>query len=155
MPGVFPQHDMIREITRKGENSLFQSVKQLALYGIFGVLTTAIDIFAYWAVSRYAGLGIAPSAAVAWVIAVSFAYWSNRNFVFTAKTHTLAGMFREASEFFMCRIATGVFEVSFMYIFADVLKFDDVITKAVSNIIAIMLNFIASRYFIFREEKSS
>lgn len=128
---------------------------QIALYGIFGVLTTLIDIFAYWLASHVAGLAVVPSAVIAWLTSVLFAYWTNRNFVFTAKARTFAGIFREASEFFACRISTGVFEVAFMYIFADVLKFNDVMTKAVSNIIAIMLNFIASRYFIFREDKSS
>ena len=41
-----------------------------------------------------------------------------------------------------------------MYIFADLLGLNDVIVKTVSNIIVILLNYIASKLFIFKEEKS-
>ena len=42
-----------------------------------------------------------------------------------------------------------------MYIFVDVLDFPDVIVKTTSNIIVIILNYIASKLFIFKGEKSS
>ena len=42
-----------------------------------------------------------------------------------------------------------------MYIFADLLGLNDVIVKTVSNIIVIILNYIASKLFIFKERKKS
>ena len=129
--------------------------RQLLLYGICGVLTTLIDIAAYWAVTRIFGLPVVTSTVIAWLVAVFFAYWSNRKYVFQSKTSSVIGIFFEAVYFFACRIATGVLDVLIMYIFADVFGLNDVIVKTVSNIIVIILNFVASKLFIFREEKKS
>ncbi len=130
----------------------FKSFKQFIAYGIFGVLTTLIDIFTYWLVRKF-GVSIVSSAIIAWLVSVLFAYWSNRKFVFhSTNTSTIAVLF-EAIYFFMCRIATGLLDVAIMYIFADVLGCHEVITKTVSNIIVIIINYTASKLFIFREGK--
>lgn len=125
--------------------------KQIILYGIFGVLTTVINIFAYWAFTRMFGLSVITSTSLAWVAAVFFAYWSNRKFVFESKNSSLIAVFFEAVYFFACRIATGLFDVIFMYIFADLLALNDVIVKVVSNFIVVILNYVASKLFIFKE----
>lgn len=129
---------------------IFKNMKQLVLYGIFGVLTTIINIVAYWLVRKF-DISITISAAIAWLVAVFFAYWSNRRYVFESTNTSLIAIFFEAIYFFACRIATGIFDVAFMYLFADILAFNEVITKVVANIIVIVLNYIASKLFIFRE----
>lgn len=129
---------------------IFKNMKQLVLYGIFGVLTTIINIVAYWLVRKF-DISITMSAAIAWLVAVFFAYWSNRKYVFESTNTSLIAIFFEAIYFFACRIATGIFDVAFMYLFADILAFNEVITKIVANIIVIVLNYIASKLFIFRE----
>ena len=127
--------------------------KQLILYGIFGVLTTVINIAAYWTVTRLFGMPVVTSTVIAWLAAVFFAYWSNRKFVFKSTNTSVIAVFFEAVYFFACRIATGVFDVAFMYIFADLLAFNDVIVKFVSNVIVVILNYVASKMFIFKEGK--
>ena len=125
------------------------------LYGIFGVLTTVINIFAYWLFTRVFSCPVVASTVIAWTIAVFFAYWSNRKFVFRSAANTHSAVLKEAAEFFSCRIATGILDVIIMYIFVDVLGFYDVFIKTASNILVIILNYIASKLFIFRGEKSS
>ena len=127
--------------------------KQLILYGIFGVLTTVINIAAYWTVTRLFGMPVVTSTVIAWLAAVFFAYWSNRKFVFKSTNTSVIAVFFEAVYFFACRIATGVFDVAFMYVFADLLAFNDVIVKFVSNVIVVILNYVASKMFIFKEGK--
>ena len=128
-------------------------MKQIILYGIFGVLTTALNIFAYWALTRVLGLAVVPSTVIAWTVAVFFAYYTNRKYVFHSTNTSFIAVLFEAIYFFACRIATGVFDVAFMYLFADVLAFNEVYTKTASNIIVIVLNYIASKLFIFKEAK--
>lgn len=130
----------------------FKNMKQLIAYGFFGVLTTLINIIAYWLVRKF-DVAIVTSTIIAWLAAVFFAYWSNRKFVFESTNTGLIAVFFEAVYFFMCRIATGVFDVAFMYIFADVIGFDDLVIKIVSNVIVVILNYVASKYFIFKEGK--
>ena len=124
---------------------------QIILYGIFGVLTTALNIWLYWACTRLLGLEVVASTVIAWIIAVLFAYWSNRKFVFHSQSPEI---FREAVEFFVARLATGIMDVAIMYVCVDVLKFPDVWIKTFSNILVIILNYIASKIYIFTEKKS-
>lgn len=130
----------------------FKNTKQLILYGICGVLTTVINIVAYWLVRKF-DIGITSSTVIAWLVAVFFAYWSNRKYVFHSTNTSFIAVLFEAIYFFACRIATGVFDVAFMYLFADVLAFNEVYTKTASNMIVIVLNYIASKLFIFKEAK--
>ena len=125
---------------------------QIILYGIFGGITTLINIFAYWACTRILNIPVVASTVCAWTIAVLFAYWANRNFVFHSKN---SDILKEFTEFFACRIGTGILDVIIMYIFVDVLGFYDVVIKTASNILVIILNYIASKLFIFKGEKSS
>ena len=129
--------------------------KQLVLYGIFGVLTTIINIVAYWALTRLFGLSVVTSTALAWLVAVFFAYYTNRKYVFQSKNSSFIAVIFEAAYFFACRIATGLLDVGIMYVFADVMKLNDVIVKTVSNIIVIILNFVASKLFIFKAKEEA
>ena len=128
-----------------------KSLKQIFLYGVFGILTTLFDIFIYWLCSRIFGFAVIPSTAIAWFLAVAFAYFTNGKYVFESKPETFAKKFHEALNFFVCRIATGVLDVTIMYIFADFIGFNDVCVKTISNIIVIVLNYIASKFFVFKK----
>ena len=123
-------------------------MKQLIIYGIVGGITTLIDIVVYWLVSRFLFVPVVPSTIIAWVVAFIFAYCANRILVF----HSHNAVLSEAFYFFICRVSTGILDVLTMYVFADVLKFHDVSVKIISNIIVIILNYIASKLFIFRNK---
>ena len=128
------------------------NILQLILYGIFGALTTIINIVVYWLCTRIFSWPVVISTVIAWVTAFLFAYWSNRNFVFHSKNPDIL---KEFTEFFACRIGTGILDVIIMYIFVDVLGFYDVFIKTASNILVIILNYIVSKLFIFKGGKSS
>ncbi|MBQ3402262.1 MAG: GtrA family protein [Synergistaceae bacterium] len=130
-----------------------KTFRALMLYGIFGVLTTILNILTYWVITRIFGLSVITSTVIAWVIAVLFAYITNRKYVFHSRNSSIIAVFFEAVYFFGCRVATGILDVAIMYLFADLMAFNDVITKTVSNIIVIILNYIASRMFIFTDKE--
>ena len=127
----------------------FKSLKQIFLYGVFGVLTTLVNIFVYWLCSRIFEFSVVPSTIIAWVLAVLFAYFTNGKYVFNSKAETFSEKFHEALNFFVCRLATGFIDVAIMYIFADLCGFNDVWVKVASNIIVVISNYIASKIFVF------
>lgn len=53
----------------------------------------------------------------------------------------------------LCRIGTEVVDIAFMFFFADILNFNDVIIKTIANIIVIILNYIASKFVIFKKTR--
>ena len=85
-------------------------------YAIFGVLTTLVNIAAYWLLAHPLGLPTVPSTVIAWVLAVLFAYVTNRKWVFHSKAVTRQEIIREGISFYLCRLGTGVLDWLGMYV---------------------------------------
>ena len=118
-------------------------------YAVFGVLTTLVNIVVYGFASHLLALSVMLSTVLAWGIAVLFAYVTNRKWVFHSQAKTSNEILREILSFFTCRIATGIVDLGCMFIFANLLRLDDIITKVGVNFLVIVLNYIASKFFIF------
>ena len=131
---------------------LIVKYKHFILYAVFGVLTTVVNIAAYWLCTRVLGLPTVPSTVIAWFLAVFFAYITNRRLVFESEAQGKREILTECAKFFAMRIATGIFDIAFMYVTVDVLKWNDVAMKFVSNVIVIVLNYLASRLVVFRKK---
>ena len=130
--------------------TLYQKYKDILFYGIFGVLTTLVNLVVYYICAHPMHLGTMPSTIIAWIGAVLFAYITNRKWVFHSSATSPDEIIREIISFFACRLTTGIVDWLCMFIFVDVLHFNDVIIKAAANILVIILNYIASKLIIFR-----
>lgn len=118
-------------------------------YLIFGVLTTAVNVAVYHACFRELGVSNVASSCIAWAAAVSFAFVTNKPLVFGSHDWSLGTLGREAASFFVCRIGTGVAEIGMMYVLVDKLALDGTAMKLLTNFIVIVLNYVASKLFIF------
>ncbi|MFG6349227.1 MAG: GtrA family protein, partial [Lachnospiraceae bacterium] len=90
----------------------------------------------------------------AWLVSVIFAYITNKIFVFESRTDTFALLVKECVSFFGCRLATGIMDVAVMYLSVDLLHFNDIVMKIVSNVFVVILNYIFSKLFIFKKEEA-
>ena len=131
---------------------LFCQYKDIILYLFFGVFTTVVNVVAYWFCANVLSFGTMPSTIIAWILAVFFAYITNRKWVFHSSATTRLEIAQEIASFFGCRIATGVVDWLCMYMFVEVLKFNDLVIKILANILVIILNFVASKLIIFRKK---
>ena len=129
---------------------LWKKYKSLILYAFFGGCTTLVNIISYAVCTRLFGMGINASAIVAWVLAVTFAYLTNRTMVFESEADSRSSIMKEVISFFSCRLLTGGLDLAIMYIFADVMGINDLLIKIISNIIVIVLNYVASKLIIFK-----
>ena len=136
--------NMIKDLIRK--------YKFIILYGIFGVLTTAINIGVYGAL--YNGLGVSNviSNVIAWVISVLFAFITNKLWVFESKSFNFKLFLTELGSFTVCRVATGVLDLGIMFVGVDLLNGPAIILKVASNIIVIILNYVMSKIFVFKKK---
>ncbi|MBP5328462.1 MAG: GtrA family protein [Spirochaetaceae bacterium] len=138
-------------------------LKELFLYGVFGVLTTILNIALYRILSGIMNHLIAN--AIAWVICVLFAFLTNKVFVFESKSFETKLVLKELAAFTAARLATGVFDELFMFTAVDLLKCGQMnleafgltingatIAKIISNIIVIIFNYIFSKLFIFAKK---
>ena len=125
--------------------------KFIILYGIFGVLTTVINIGVYGVL--YSGLGVSNviSNVIAWVISVLFAFITNKLWVFESKSFNFKLFVKELGSFTVCRVATGVLDLGIMFVGVDLLKGPSIILKILSNVIVIILNYILSKLLVFKK----
>ena len=131
---------------------LYDKYRDMIPYMIFGVLTTLVNIAAYWLLAHPLGLSTVPSTVIAWVLAVLFAYVTNRKWVFHSEAKTRNEIIKEGVSFYLCRLGTGVLDWLGMYVMVDVLHWNDLIVKIAVNIVVIVLNYVASKLIVFRKK---
>lgn len=136
--------------------NFFQKYYSLITYGFFGVCSTLINIIMYDLLAHHFLIPIIGSTVGAWIVAVIFAYITNRIFVFQSKTSEIGSIVSEALSFIGCRFGTEVIDIAMMFVGVSVLKINDMFIKVIANIVIIVLNYVASKFWIFKtnEDKS-
>ena len=132
---------------------LIKKYKSFIMYAIFGILTTIINLICYEVLYNHIGVSNIISNIIAWIAAVAFAYITNKIWVFESKSLEIKVVLSEIWKFINCRLATGVLDLIIMYIGVDILSGPSTILKIISNIIVIILNYIASKLVIFKSKK--
>lgn len=121
--------------------------REIFSYLLFGVLTTLVNIILFAVLSRVLNIGTIISNVVAWFLSVLFAYVTNRRWVFQSKEENAV---KEAAAFFSGRIGTGILDTILMFVSVDILAWHDIIMKIFSNVIVVILNYIISKFFVFK-----
>ena len=88
--------------------------KAFIAYAVFGILTTIVNILTYNLCYYKAGWGNTLSNIIAWVLAVTFAYLTNKVWVFDSKSWDWQILRKEVPAFISCRLATGVMDLIIM-----------------------------------------
>lgn len=137
----------------------YKKNKEVLLYLFFGVLTTAVSFVTAGAAkvlleSAGCGKGVVSGAStvVSWICAVTFAYVTNRIWVFDSDAEGKKGIFAEAASFYGGRLFTLFVEWVIMEIGYDKLGFDFWVTKIGANVIVLVLNYVISKLLVFRKK---
>lgn len=128
-------------------------------YLIFGALTTVVNILVYVVCSCFIfsfieneTIKVNVSEIIAFIAGVTFAYITNKLYVFEAKTENIKQLIREIASFTGCRIFTEIISIGMMN-FAVIANINDILMKVISNIVVIILNFIFSKLIIFKKKE--
>ena len=132
--------------------TLLKKYKSLISYAFFGVCTTAVNVVTYYVSFNIMGLSNVVSTIIAWILAVLFAYITNKLWVFDSKSFDKNVLLKEIPAFFGCRLATGVLDVVIMFLAVDVAHSNGTVWKIISNILVIVINYIASKLIIFKKK---
>lgn len=119
-------------------------------YLVFGVLTTIINYVSYEA-CKWLGIHYTVATVIAWVLAVAFAYITNKLFVFESKSFDKAVLIKEITAFVSCRIFSGLCDLGFMVLAVEIIGINDSIAKLVANVFVVVINYIFSKLFIFKK----
>lgn len=133
---------------------LFKKYREQISYLFFGGCTTLVNIVAYWVCTRQFGIDIYISTTIGWFVSVTFAYITNKIWVFESKTHGVKQFCREVFSFYLCRGATYILDLGIMRLFVEILSWNDMVVKIGSNILVILINYVLSKLLIFKTKNS-
>lgn len=132
--------------------ALFIKYYDIISYLIFGGLTTVVNYLIYLPCYNYLHLSAAVSNIIAWAVAVLFAYLTNKPFVFKSHDWSMKTVLPEFGKFLGCRIGSGAMETLIIFLAVDCFRWDGNVTKVITSILVIILNYIASKFLIFTKK---
>ena len=133
---------------------LIKKYEEIIRYLIVGVLTTIVSLLAYYLLTKFIfnpnnKIELQITNILSWIIAVTFAYFTNRKYVFKKKDKP---NIREAKDFYLSRVLTLVIDMLIMFIGVSWLKYNDKIIKLIDQVVITILNYIFSK-FVFKKTK--
>ena len=127
--------------------------KEVIMYVIFGVLTTLVNLIISFALVDAFKIGGSIASAIGIVSSILFAYFTNRKWVFNTTAKGFAENLKEFWKFIAGRLVTMVIEQGGVMVLYDVLNMPFVPVKLSLTIIVIILNYIFSKFFVFKTNK--
>lgn len=133
---------------------LYKKYKEIINYLIVGVLTTVVSLGVYYVcvltfLDPNQAIQLQAANVISWIAAVTFAYFTNRKFVFESKN---PDMLKEASAFVGARVTTLLMDMLCMFIMVTCMGLNDKIAKLVVQVIVTVANYIFSKIFVFRKK---
>ena len=135
--------------------ALYKKFEEIINYLIVGVLTTVVSWAAYGLCKLVMDVDNALMMQVAviirWIAGVVFGYFTNRRFVFKSKN---PNMLREGIDFAGSRVITLFLDMFVMWLLPTVFHVNDWISTFISAVLVTIMNYIFSKFIVFRKKKS-
>ncbi len=130
--------------------------KQIVSYGFWGVCTTGVNVLAYALLRLDKTFSVAVSTAIAWVVAVLFAFFTNRAFVFHSDKRGFIAVCKEMAMFFAMRLFSGLIDVGLMWflMLGNPPVMPEIAAKIFTNIVVIVLNYFLSIFVVFTKKNT-
>lgn len=137
--------------------NLYKKYNEIINYIIVGGLTTLVSLASYYiCVSTFlnpkSAIELQIANIISWVLSVTFAYFTNRMFVFKSKNKN---KLKEALKFYMFRVSTLFIDMGFMFLLVSLLSVNDKVSKILVQFIILVLNYLFSKFLVFKNKKSN
>ena len=121
-------------------------------YLFFGALTTLVNYLVYFPCYNLLHLSTVVSNVIAWVVAVAFAYLTNKPFVFKSHDWSLKTVAPELAKFVGCRVGSGLLETALLFLTVDLLRWNGNLMKITLSVMVVILNYVGSKLLVFRKK---
>ncbi len=126
--------------------NLVRKYDEIIRYIIAGILTTIVSIASY-NLLRNINIDYKICTILSWILAVIFAYFINKLFVFKSQKNNI----KEFINFILARLLSLFIEFIFMMIMVDFININDRIAKLIVQFVVLVLNYIFSKFFVFKK----
>lgn len=128
---------------------LYSKYKSVLLYIFFGGLTTVISIVSFMLFSLIVNELI--SNIISWILAVTFAFVTNRVWVFNSQAKG-KDIFKELLSFYSGRLITLGIEEAMLLIFVTWLQFNGSVIKIIAQFVVLVSNYLISKFITFKKD---
>ena len=137
--------------------------RQGVLYLVFGALTTLVSILSFAIFNALLGdERYLLSNLISWVIAVAFAFFTNKHLVFASKSNDKKTLLSEGGKFLGARVLSLGLEELILWMMLDLLGMEsliilgivtgELIAKTVATVVVVAVNYLLSKFIIFKKK---
>lgn len=146
---------LLRHIKNKQLRTLIWGLisYEMISYVAFGIGTAVIDYVVFSYITTL-GVNSLISNIISTLCAIIFAYITNKLWVFKSKTSGFIEIIQEFFRFANVRFAT-LFMTEIMLLISQLMGGNDYIVKLIGMILAVILNYVFSKLFIFNKRKGT
>lgn len=124
--------------------------KEVVLYIVFGILTTIVNLGSFYILANILHADENLANFIAILLAVLFAYFTNRKLVFNSTAIGFLKNFKEFCKFILGRSITMIIEwIGGVVLFTTPLP--NIVSKLIVSVVVVILNFIISKFFTFKK----
>ncbi|MDE5583967.1 MAG: GtrA family protein [Ruminococcus sp.] len=135
---------------------IYYKYEEKFMYLLFGGLTTVISIvtklIVFWLIAGEPKWESTAGVVISWIFAVTFAFFTNKKYVFKNETKTAKEFWTVFFSFYGARLATFVMEELIFVVFCDVMHLNKTIITFVSQVVIFVANYVLSKLFVFRKK---
>jgi putative flippase GtrA len=140
---------------KKSISDLLKQYRELIRYGIVGVLTTVVSLGSYYLcvttiLDAEDPFGLQAANVISWILAVTFAYFANRIYVFESQNQN---RLREAAAFYTARVSTLLLDMGGMFLLVTVFGTNHKIAKLAMQVVILVANYLVSKFMVFRKSE--
>jgi len=129
--------------------------KDIVLYLFFGGLTTIVSLVSFAIPIYVFGINEMIANTISWILAVAFAFFTNRIYVFNSPTKKVSHFLFQLFSFYGGRLFSFGVEMLIIYIFITKLSYNDMLIKILASFIVLAMNYIISKWIVFRKKNQN
>ena len=132
--------------------SMYNKYREVLSFLFFGVLTTAVNWVIFYPLYNVAHMNATLAKFFAWLVAVIFAYFTNKLYVYRSKDWSAKVAIPELIQFVGCRIFSGLLEIGFIFVTVDLLHWNGNLMNVIVAVFVVVINYIGGK-LLFRRNK--
>lgn len=123
------------------------NLKQAIRYVLWGLISVVVNLGTFYLLYSVFSINYQVANIIAWFLGVQVGFWVDREIVFRHKSKTAIA---EMLAFYSTRILTYLIEALTLWVGISLLTANGNATKIVGQLLAIIGNYVFSKFFIFK-----
>lgn len=129
--------------------------KEIVRYVIAGGATTVVNIVSFYLLRMFTGLSRSGANVIAISLAILFAFFANKFFVFTESSKKDAvTLSREFISFVGTRLLAMLVEVVGTNLLCDSFRCNEFLSKIIIQFFVVVINYVFGKCFVFKKKKA-